>query len=625
MLEKEYLRLKREFIKVNGLSSDNIYNYLNENQINVIRKYYEVYTKYLFNRLMGSLRLEVSESKAKKLVELKGTGNWEFAGMVDMLKKGIATCELGHSIRYVYSAKNTSNDKVLHFGSHCVGDFFDMDEKGVSALIRVKEVMFNELKDMVSIIEQKLFESHYKYDCGELGIIYRNLGINGIEKMLGMGSLMPIVYDFLRYDLPLPKSLLDELYRNNKTDLIKLLGDSNFLGIEEEKIEKLKKSELTLISEMFKSSEKDIKERILLSKDSKYETDFYNFATIEDLNVAASIWINREDRLNKVYSYFDKMGICKDWVRIYRYMIEKGYKREIPDLYRGVEILVLFEPNISINSGYTMPKKYDYKGYVLHQNCYDNFDSLIDYMATREFLMALKELTSLIEKEEKEAERIKKEREDMMNYLQSNLANEKYAHVPGVNGIIDIVLLKKKSYDSMTENQRRYVESVYKAMLNLDNPKGRKGVPLEDDETVNRHYKLIEKPEILAKIQRLQSEVSDKLSDFTLNVIENIMKYKNVTDKQILCINRAYSELILGEKEEVKDMTLNTKKSENQKWSLADRVDVREKIESLQKMPYYSDIPSGIRNILENVLKYKTVSEKQIETIEKTYDRYFKK
>ena len=138
MLEKEYLRLKREFIKVNGLSSDNIYNYLNDKQINIIRKYYEVYTKYLFNRLMGSLRLEVSENKAKKLVELKGTGNWEFAGMVDMLKKGVATCELGHSIRYVYSAKNTSNDKILHFGSHCVGDFFDMDEKGVSALIRVK-------------------------------------------------------------------------------------------------------------------------------------------------------------------------------------------------------------------------------------------------------------------------------------------------------------------------------------------------------------------------------------------------------------------------------------------------------------------------------------------------------
>lgn len=625
MLEKEYLRLKREFIKVNGLSSDNIYNYLNDKQINIIRKYYEVYTKYLFNRLMGSLRLEVSENKAKKLVELKGTGNWEFAGMVDMLKKGVATCELGHSIRYVYSAKNTSNDKILHFGSHCVGDFFDMDEKGVSALIRVKEVMFNELKDMVSIKEQNLFDSHYKYDCGELGTIYKGLGITGIEKMLEINSLMPIVYDFLRNDLPLPKSLLEELYRNSRTDFIKLLGDSKFLGIDEDKIEKLKKSELTLISEMFRNSEKDIKERMLLAKESKYESDFYNFSTIEELNVAASIWINREDRLNKVYAYFEKMGIYKDWVRIYRYMIEKGYKREVPNLYRGIEILVLFGRNISINSSSSLPKKYDYKGYVLHQNCYDNFDSLIDYMATREFLMALKELTSLIEKEEKEAEKIKKEREDMMNYLQENLANNKYASVPGINGIIDIILLKKKSYESMTENQRRYVESVYKAMLDIDNPKVKKGIPLEDDETVNRHYKLIEKPEILAKIQRLQSEVSDKLSDFTLNVIENIMKYKNVTDKQILCINRAYSELILGEKEELKDMTMETKKKENQKWSLSDRVDVKEKIEMLQKMPCYSDIPSGIRNIFENVIKYKTVSDRQIETIEKTYDRYFKK
>ena len=50
------------------------------------------------------------------------------------------------------------------------------------------------------------------------------------------------IFKFLKKNKELldrPDPLLDELYRNNKTDLIKLLGDSKFLGIEEEKIEKL--------------------------------------------------------------------------------------------------------------------------------------------------------------------------------------------------------------------------------------------------------------------------------------------------------------------------------------------------------------------------------------------------
>ena len=67
---KEYQKLKREYIRLKGLNSDTVYEYLTDKQIVVIRKYYEVYTKYLFNKLMGSLRLNVSQSKVEKLVEL---------------------------------------------------------------------------------------------------------------------------------------------------------------------------------------------------------------------------------------------------------------------------------------------------------------------------------------------------------------------------------------------------------------------------------------------------------------------------------------------------------------------------------------------------------------------------
>ena len=69
---KAYTLRKKNYIKELGLNSDNIYEHFeNDNTLMLLRKYYEVYTKFLFNRLMGSLRLEVSKEKAKKLVELK--------------------------------------------------------------------------------------------------------------------------------------------------------------------------------------------------------------------------------------------------------------------------------------------------------------------------------------------------------------------------------------------------------------------------------------------------------------------------------------------------------------------------------------------------------------------------
>ena len=165
------------------MSSDNIYNYFESERILLlIRRYYEVYTKFLFNKLMGSLRLEVSPEKAEKLAKLKGLGSWEFAGMIDMYDRGKATCELGHPIRYVYKAVNTENGQTLNFGSRCVGDFFDLDSQGLKALIKVKDEMFLELKDIVSIKNQNLMDEHYKYDRGELGLIIKATGLKGIEK-----------------------------------------------------------------------------------------------------------------------------------------------------------------------------------------------------------------------------------------------------------------------------------------------------------------------------------------------------------------------------------------------------------------------------------------------------------
>lgn len=620
--EKEYIKNKREFIKTADLNNDTVYTHLNEKQISIIRKYYEVYTKYLFNKIMGTLRLNVSEAKMEKLVKLKGAGTWEFAGMIDMFKRGAAFCELGHPLRYVYSAINTVNKEKLFFGSRCVGDFFDLDEEGVNALTKVKDEMFNELKDIVAIKELKMFKEHHYYDCKELGLIYNTVGQEGLESLVKLNPLMPIVIDFFANNLPLPKSLLAEILKF-KSDFQVKLEDLDFLGIDKIRLEHLKNSEITLISHMFTFSEQEVLSNIKKGTVSEAKSDFFNFSTVSDINTGMYVWENRNDRLLKAHNYFNKLGICCDWSRVYRYMIENGYKRDILMLYYGVEILMLFNKNIGIEYSFYTPKEYNYKGYKLNKNSYDIFDSIVDYMATREFIMSLKEINQvLVEEDNKEMTR-QKEIEVMMGYLRDNLQNESYEKIRGINGVKDIVINKKLEFENMTEKQQKYVENTYNMMLESAKKvdKSHKPEPTLDIE-VNNRYKLIEKPDMLAKIQRLQSEAESVLPDFIKGILQSVMTYKYVSDKQIKHINDAYAEHILGETPKGNNTPVKNSIGP-QKWNLIERSDIKDKILELQKHPEYSNMHPTVRDIFTNILKYNSVSEKQIESVERTYKRYF--
>lgn len=620
---KDYTIKKKEFLKTTILNNDNIYTSFNDNQIKVIQKYYEVYTKYLFNKLIGSLRLEVSKEKADRLVKLKGAGSWEFAGMVDMMKRGAVTCELGHPLRYVYIARNIENNEKLYFGSRCVGDFFDLDSNSLKALVKVKDDMFAELKEVVAILQQHLFSEHIFYDCKEIGILYNTVGIVGLKKINKTNPLIPIIIDFFSNNLPLPKSLICEISKF-QSDLSKFLEDSSYLGIDLEKVTLLKNSPISLISNMFTFSEIDVLENV---KKGNLEavSDFYNFRTITDLNTNSCIWVNRNERLLKAQSYFRKMGIENNWTDIYQTMIKKGLHRDIPNFYYGVEILLLFDKDIGIESNYYVPKEYSYKGTSLSKNVMENFDFLIDYMATKEFFMCLKEVEDIVKLNKDKKAKEFKEIEDMMEYLKSNLENDKYIKVKGIQGVKDIVNTKNIPFEDMTEKQQNYVKSIYNSMRNLDKvgvePKKSIG-----DKDINNRYTLLERADILAKIQRLQTEVIDELPDFIKNILNSVMTYKYVSDNQIYYINDAFSRYIL------KESGINEKQSSGlsktnigvKKWNLIERPEIKEKILELQKMSEYSDIPHSIQDIFSNILKYNSVSENQMNVVEKTYRRYFK-
>ena len=620
---KDYENVKKEFIKVEGLNSDNIYGYFeNETVLLLIRRYYEVYTKFLFNQLMGSLRLEVSDDKAKKLIELKGEGFWEFAGMVDMYERGAATCELGHPLRYVYKAVNVNNGQVLNFGSRCVGDFFDLDPKGIKALTRVKDEMFAELKDMVSIMKQGLFDEHYKYDCEELGIVIKTMGANGVKKLKDINPLMPIVYDFVSLGLPLPKSLLNQVLRF-KDDIDKKLSDPVFLDINYIGLKELQNSEITLISYMFCNSFSDIVENIKKGKVLS-QSDFYNFRNVDDLNIAISHWLNRNERLLKAQDYFRNQGIDLPWITIYKSLMEQRLHRDNPRIYYGLETLLVFDRNIMIESNMYMPKDYGYKGYQLSPRAHEDFDDLINYLATREFLMAIKGVYETVNSEKMKKDKEENDLSDMISFLKENLEDEKYSGVKGIMGVRDIILKKKLSYDMMSEKQLAYVKGVYQLMKDLDAPKGDTSENISPDEEINKRYTLNERPDILAKIQRLQREAQD-LPNFVEKILGTVMRTKFVSDKQIIQIDKAFSKYIMNEEvsENLENSQVMKVSQGNRKWSLIERPDIKEKITAIRTHGEYTNIPDNIKNIFTNILKYNMVSEKQIEVVENTYKRHF--
>ena len=627
--QKEYLSFKKAYIKDKELNSDNVYNFLNENQIKVIQKYYEVYTKFLFNKLVGSLRLEVSKEKAKKLIELKGEGVWEFAGMIDMMKRGAVTCELGHPLRYVYMAKNKENGEKLYFGARCVGDFFDLDSKSIQALTRVKEDMFLELKDMVAIKELNLYEEHYKYDCAEIGLILKSVGLEGLYKIKETNPLIPILCDFVQVSLPFPKSLLVEVLKF-RSEFSKMLKDEEYLGIDLENLNILKNSKITLISNMFTYSESDILDLIEQGEMQNTKSDFYNFRNIDDLNIAISIWVCRNNRLLKAQEYFKNMGIHSSWLDIYKTMIEKRLYRENPKIYYSVEILLLFDLGISVEHNICTPKEYGYKGYSISVKALDMFDSLIDYMASKEFFMCIRDVNEIIESKQKAKEDKDKKNEDILSYLKKNLNDDKYSTIRGILGVKDIILKKGLSFDDMSEKQQNYVLSIYDLMQKIDNKnkvkENNENESVAFDKYVNNRYTLAEKPEILAKIQRLQEEVKDKLTERQIGILNSVMENKFVSDRQIYQIEKAFNSLILGieDEEEKKNVILGRNTLGTKKWNLIERPDVKEKIIALQKLSDYSDIPYEIQNIFSNILKYNSASDAQIRTVENTYRRHFK-
>lgn len=612
---KEYknkkLELKKE--KINPLLIFDVNDSL-------LVSYFEFYSIKLFKDNFGGLNLKVLPKQKDDLEKLKGVGSWVFGGLRDYGFRGAIHCEKGHSLRYAYKAINIENKEEVLFGVNCIDDFFEMSDKDIKKLLKFRNLVYEDLLMMALIKNHNLLTEYSYYDYDLLGVLWRNFGKKGIEDVFKDILEYEYILGFLEKNIPLPTYLI-EVSRKHSLEIQEYLQNVDHWGIDKNVLEELKNSKISLISNMFSFSEGDIKNLYTnyLLKD-KITSDFYNFLNISDLSVAMSIWVNRNRNLLKVHHYFKEKFKNLSWFTLYRYVIEVQEFKSRENMY-SLELLMLFDTDITLNFTINPPHNYKYKGYSLNRNIEEVFDTLIDYMGSRSFYQFIQNYYELemqsIQKEQNEKERI----ENIIEYMLENINDDKYNEIKGIGGVRDILLQKKIPYIKMTVKQRNYVLGIYDLMQELD--KGKKN-NICDSIGINNRYSLMEKPDVLIKIERLQNEVFDKLSEFYKGIILNVLSNHIVTDRQLIQIDKMYTKYILNQSSTVSIEQKSFATEKNRKYSLIERPDISEKIRMIKASSEYFNIPLEVRTIFDNIIKYGMVSEKQAKTVENTYKRHMK-
>ena len=227
-----------------------LYSHLNEEQIKVLKRYYLWYSQRIFDegRKNRTLRVTNNPRKLQKQKELNAMRNegglWAYAGFIDMGYRGADYCTLGHPLRYVHLAwdttqsdiensffgENYSNDieevinstSCIKFGIECISDFFEIDKEYTD---RLRKAQREALKDMDFMCEY--YEKGLEFDVinsfGVLDNIMNKVNIVDAKGLLTKGnSYKPIVpksltafyLQFRKEKMVLPKSLIQEIRDN---------------------------------------------------------------------------------------------------------------------------------------------------------------------------------------------------------------------------------------------------------------------------------------------------------------------------------------------------------------------------------------------------------------------------
>lgn len=193
------------------IKESDVFNCMSANQRDVLKKYYVWYTTRIFRTLAKSMRLNVSASKVERLSSLRSDMEWEFNGIVDSYLEGRfnAKCSLGHNLRYEYRALGTDdkgNVAQIIFGETCSGDFFAISKEDMRKLVKIRNIMSDELLLLSDVIssnrqEELIDRLPLLYDIlKKLGTPKRFIEVFGNE----VGSALA---NFVGNNIPIVESL----------------------------------------------------------------------------------------------------------------------------------------------------------------------------------------------------------------------------------------------------------------------------------------------------------------------------------------------------------------------------------------------------------------------------------
>jgi hypothetical protein len=227
-MPNKWLKEFAEYHIDNFDGNDNIYNTLNEAQRTIVKDYFRWRSRLFFEEQKASKVLRTKPTKTRELVSLMGNSNdWYYDGTVDTGYKGASHCELGHPLRYEHYAFSPSLNKQIIFGSTCMSDFFELDEKVIRQITQAQEILLKELKSIV-FIKQTDKSDEYLEPAKELWDVMKHFK-GRFTKFANGAGWSRFIGGFARLNLPLTRSMM-QMYHKMLGVYLRELED----GIEEE-------------------------------------------------------------------------------------------------------------------------------------------------------------------------------------------------------------------------------------------------------------------------------------------------------------------------------------------------------------------------------------------------------
>ena len=328
-----YRTIERPYIKYceeNFPKNNNMYVFLSNTQMEIVKKYMRMRTKEVFNQLSSRYsRLAVKPEKALKLYDLmQGLDDWVYDGTVDTGYVGGGHCELGHALRYQHWAVSESTGKELVFGSTCAGDFFGITAEALKAIDGARDVTLEEIKVILYLLYSGNAETYAEEVYGDLESMCSIPEVKEQFRSI-LGSYGPIFTAMMNNNLPLTKYLVE------KVDKLRAWYENTYKSkLKQDEIRKrlagISNEYVVHFDNILTGNNVERSGNIALAINSGIKNSCNLRATCDNESIVASVILSKhiEDNIDNVLAFAKLMNIDIFTKKIKSYTVSNGkFKR----------------------------------------------------------------------------------------------------------------------------------------------------------------------------------------------------------------------------------------------------------------------------------------------------------